>query len=125
MKSTNVPTYGEKAPARCGWCLKPTWADLATCRDCRGVESYQRNPVTSSHALTGGRWVTRGGIKVWDGPRPADDPQIGNPRPVAGCGTASGYRRHTRRREKPCQACRDAHSEAGRKRYAARVGRAA
>lgn len=117
MKSTNVATYGEKAPARCGWCLKPTWADLATCRDCRGIESYQRNPVTAAHALTGGRWVTRGGIKVWDGPRPLDDEQV-HRRNAAQCGTDSGYRRHYRNRETACEPCRAAHAEANR-RYAA------
>jgi hypothetical protein len=32
-------------------------------------------------------------------------------RPIAQCGTNSGYLRHRRLREEPCDACRDAHYE--------------
>lgn len=33
----------------------------------------------ATDALTGGRWVVRRGIKVWTGPRPADDPAYFEP----------------------------------------------
>ena len=39
--------------------------------------------------------------------------KVGRPKGVyqAGCGTATGYRRHYRLGEQPCQPCRKAHSE--------------
>lgn len=114
MKSTNVPTHGDTAPTRCGWCLKPAWGDA--CRDCRGIEANLRVPVTSRHALTGGHWMNRGGIQIWIGPRPLDDEQVAQrQRQAARCGTDSGYRKHYRLGETACDECRAAHSAANRR----------
>ena len=74
---------------------------------------------TPHDALTGGRWVPRGGKLVWDGPRPGEE-QVGrNRQPVAKCGTDGGYHRHLRiTKTTACDACKAAHREANR-RYAA------
>lgn len=110
MKSTNVPTWGDKPPTRCVWCLKPAWASTEeTCRSCRGIEAYTRLKVTDAHALTGGQWVRRGLVLVWDGPRDVDrEPTPERRRPRAECGTESGYRRHQRLKERTCADCRAA-----------------
>lgn len=43
------------------------------CRSCRvrNKQEYDEREV----ALTGGRWVRRGSIRVWDGPRPVETPE--------------------------------------------------
>lgn len=42
-------------------------------------------------------------------------------KPEEPCGTTAAYRKHSRRGEKPCQACREAHADARRKRAAQRA----
>lgn len=92
----------------CGWCGRRTKAASRTCRDCLGIEAIADKEPKDSHALTGGRWVPRGGTLVWDGPLPRDQ-QVGLiGRPIAKCGTESGYTRHQRRKEKACEACKRA-----------------
>ena len=117
-RSSNVPRHTEWSPGRCVWCLRPAWSDTETCRACRGIAAYQRLPVTRAHALTGGQWVRRGLVLVWEGRRPGDEP-TDQPRRqrVAQCGTESGYRRHQRRHEAACDDCKAAKSAAGRRRY--------
>lgn len=48
---------------RCKSCGGPTWAEAGVCRSCKPSEArdIERGPV----ALTGGRWVTKSGIRVW------------------------------------------------------------
>lgn len=60
-----------------------------------------------STGLSGGEWVTRGGIKVWTGPRPVDEPD----RPIAGECQDCGATVH--RRTKRCRPCFDAYRGAG------------
>lgn len=62
-------------------------------------------------------------VGVWGGTSGAQRRQIrradGGGRRVAACGTDSGYYAHRRRSEPACQACKDEHSAAERRRAAA------
>lgn len=100
--STNVTAWRDKPPARCVWCLRPAWSETDTCRNCRGIEANLNVPVTEGDALTGGRWVRRGLVLVWDGPRQEEGPARGEAR----CGTESGYKRHRRNKEATCEECK-------------------
>ncbi len=117
MRSTNVAAYSDDpAPSRCGWCLKPAWGD-GVCRECRSIEPGLRRGYTDADALTGGYWVRRGSILVWDGPRPIDDEQPRNQYGRAKCGTNGGYVNHVRySKTTPCGPCKKAHAEANRPR---------
>ena len=52
--------------------------------------------------------------------RPASGPPPVRPRPVIECGTPQGYDRHTYRKERACDPCREAHAAQWRARYGGR-----
>lgn len=75
---------------------------LAICATCPVAE--QCAAYATEHRIRDGVWGGRDRGKRRGGPG----------RPPAKCGTPSGYRRHLKRKETPCQPCRDANTAAAK-----------
>lgn len=90
---------------RCGKIRKVRGRANNPCMDCRRADNFTYGP---QHALTGGRWETRGLTQVWVGaPVQPEKPKRSYLKHDEH-GSVAGYRRHQNHDTEPCDECREA-----------------